>query len=404
MGHYLDSATNDGAYTRNSPAQNIVRTMTRNWTDVNGNRVVDCNLLNFAAQTASPDTFGAVTGNNLNFGSASAATNQVNQEMLRGWGVRASDWQWGVTLQQQLLPRVSLEVGYARRWWDGPGGTGWENGVTDNLNRNPSDYERWVLTAPLDPRLPGGGGYAIPMYTVTQAAANLPAVNYITFEDDFGPKRINYWQGVDMTVNARLRNGLFLQLGTTTGREVEDYCATEARIGHGAGDSPDERNCRQVDPFLTTLRGLASYTVPKIDVQLSATFRSQPEAEILFTGAGSATWNIPNSMVQAALGRLAPGTLIGGTTTVQLLDANNRLFVGGRRNQVDLRIAKILRLGDRRIDAGIDVNNLLNTNYATTYSGTYQFNADPRAGGGTFLNPTAIFNPRFVRVNLTFNF
>ena len=70
------------------------------------------------------------------------------------------------------------------------------------------------------------------MYTVTAAANALAAQNYITFETDFGDKRTNYWHGVDMTLNARLRNGLFLQIGTTTGREVEDYCATEARIGH----------------------------------------------------------------------------------------------------------------------------------------------------------------------------
>jgi hypothetical protein len=315
--------------------------------------------------------------------------------MLKGWGVRASDWQWGVTLQQQIIPRVSLDVGYARRWWSGPGGTGWENGVTDNLNRSPSDYEKWVITAPSDPRLPGGGGYAIPMYTVTAAANALPAVNYITFETDFGPKRINYWQGIDMTLNARFRSGLFLQLGTSTGREVEDFCATEAKIGHGVGETPDVRNCRQVDPFQTTLRGLSSYTIPKIDVSLSATFRSQPAAEILFTGIGSAVWNVPNATVLQLLGRLPPSALITGTTPVPLLDADHRLFFGGRRNQIDLRIAKILRLGSTRADVGLDLSNLLNTNYATAYNTTF---------GNTFLNPTSVYTPRFVRLNFTVNF
>ena len=397
MGHYLDAATNDGSYTRNSPAQNIVRTVTRNWSDTNGNRIVDCDLLNFNAQT-SPDSCAALGGNNLNFGSQSATATRVNQDMLHGWGVRASDWQWGVTLQQQLLPRVSLDVGYARRWWNGPGGNGWENGVTDNLNRNPSDYDKWVINAPLDPRLPGGGGYPIPMYTVTAAANALPAQNYITFETDYGPKRINYWQGVDMTLNARFRGGLFLQLGTSTGREVEDYCATEAKIGHATGDAPDTRNCRQVDPFQTTLRGLSSYTIPKIDLSLSATFRSQPPFEIPMTGllAGSfAVWNVPNTTVLQLLGRLPPSALITGTTPVPLLDADHRLFYGGRRNQVDLRVAKVLRFGRTRADLGLDLSNLFNTNYATAYSYTFQ---------DTFLNPTTIYTPRFVRVNFTVNF
>jgi hypothetical protein len=406
MGRYLDSATNDGAYTRNSPAQNVVRTLNRNWSDTNGNRIVDCDLLNFNAQT-TPDTCGAIGGNDLNFGSRSAATNQVNQEMLRGWGVRASDWQWGATVQHQVIPRVSLEVGYARRWWDGPGGTGWENGVTDNINRSPADYQQWIITAPRDSRLPGGGGYPIPMYTVTAAANAIPAVNRITFETDFGDKRINYWHGVDMTLNARLRNGLFLQIGTTTGREVEDYCDTEQRVGHGTGETPDVRNCRQVDPWLTTLRGLASYTVPKIDVLVSGTFRSQPESEIAFSGLNQATWDVPNTVVQQLLGRLPPNALITGTTAVPILDADHRLFYGGRRNQVDMRVAKILRFGRTRADVGFDLQNLFNTNYATAYSVTYAYDNPALTGdenGGSFLNPTSVYTPRFVRFNVTFDF
>jgi carboxypeptidase family protein/TonB-dependent receptor-like protein len=403
MGHYLDAATNDGSYTRNSPAQQIVRTVTRNWSDTNGNRIVDCDLLNFSAQT-SPDSCAALGGNNLNFGKNSALTTQVNPEMLHGWGVRASDWQWGINVQHQLIPRVSLEVGYNRRWWNGPGGAGWENGVTDNINRSPSDYQEWVITAPSDPRLPGGGGYPIRMFTITSAANSIPAQNHITFETDFGPKRINYWHGVDTTVNARFRNGLFLQIGTSTGREIEDYCATEARIGHGAGEAPDVRNCRVVDPFLTTLRGLGSYTIPKIDVMLSATFRSQPPLEIGFAGLGAATWNVPNALVQQLLGRLPPSALPTGTTPVLLLDADHRLFYGGRRNQIDVRVAKILRFGPTRADIGIDIQNITNTNYATGYISTYQYSANNVASGGTFLNPTAVYTPRFVRVNATFNF
>jgi hypothetical protein len=406
MGRYLDAATNDGAYTRNSPAQNIVRTLSRNWSDTNGNRTVDCDLLNFGAQTAI-DNCGAITGNDLNFGSQSANVVRVNQDMLSGWGVRASDWQWGATVQHQLMPRVSLEVGYARRWWSGPGGAGWENGVTDNLNRNPSDFDQWVITAPRDSRLPDGGGYPIPMFTVTSAAAAIPAENYVTFETDFGDKRINYWHGVDVTLNARLRNGLFVQIGTQTGREVEDYCDADTRIGHLAGEAPDVRNCRTVDPFLTTLRGLASYTVPKVDVLVSGTFRSQPPLELAFAGAGQVAWNVPNTVVQQLLGRLPPGALINGVTAVPLLDADHRLFYGGRRNQVDMRVAKILRFGGTRADVGFDLQNLFNTNYATAYQTTYAFDNPGVTGdenGGTFLNPTQVYTPRFMRFNVTFDF
>jgi hypothetical protein len=396
-GHYLDAATNDSAYTRNNPASRIVTTMDRNWNDRfypegdprRGNYVVDCELLTFTANGEC----ASVTGNSLNFGQAGNNLTQVNQDTLSGWGVRENDWQWGVTLQQQLIPRLSVEVGYARRWFKG-------FTVTDDLMRDPSQYDSWTLNAPQDSRLPGGGGYPITLYTPTAAAASTPAQNYVTFETDFGDARTDYWHAVDITLNGRLANGLTFQVGTTTARSIEDTCATVVKI-----DSPDPRNCRDVDPFQTTLRGLAAYTIPKIDVQVSATLRSQPAFE-LGTGVigNGATWNVPNTVVRDTLGRLPEGLLLGGNTAVRLIDNDHRLFVGGRRNQVDLRVAKIFRLGRTRSDIGLDLGNLLNTNYATAYTATYQYSPGNALGGGTWLDPTSVYTPRFVRVNFTVNF
>jgi hypothetical protein len=39
--------------------------------------------------------------------------------------------------------------------------------------------------------------------------------------------------------------------------------------------------------------------------------------------------------------------------------------------QVDMRFAKILRFRRTRVDIGVDVNNVFNTNYATGYNTTY---------------------------------
>ena len=399
LGHYLDAATNDSAFTRNSPASiynaatgagRTVTSVTRNWLDTNGNRVVDCDLLNFNAQTAM-DNCAALTGDNLNFGKSGSNLATVNPDTLRGWGVRENDWQYGITLQQQIVPRMSVEVGYARRWFKG-------FTVSDNLVRDPSQWDAWTITAPTDSRLPGGGAYPVTMYTPTAAAAALAAKNYITFESDFGAEQTNYWHGVDLTINGRLRQGFNFQVGTTTGRAIVDSCAVSVKV-----DSPDPRFCRNENPFLTTLRGLASYTIPKIEVQLSTTLRSQPATELGITDGAlnGATWNVPNSVVQGLLGRLPPGALATGTTPVRLLDGENRLFVGGRRNQMDMRIAKIIRIGSTRLDAGLDLNNLFNTNYATAYQATYQYGV---ANGGTWLNPTSVYTPRYMRVNLTASF
>jgi hypothetical protein len=403
FGHYLDAATNDSAYTRNNPANRIVSSVSRGWTDNDGDKVVDCDLLNFAVQNpanGSVDTCNVLTGNDLNFGGTSGNLTQVNPETLRGWGVRENDYQWGLTVQQELMPRLSVEVGYARRWFRGVT-------VTDNLARTPDEYDSYVVTAPSDSRLPGGGNYPIRIFVPTAAAAGEPARNFITFETDFGPERTNYWHGVDLTLNARTRWGLTFSGGTSTGRSVQDECATTVLI-----DSPDPRDCRDVDPFQTTFRGLASYTIPKIDVLVSGTVRSQPQVE------RTASLNLPNTTsnsacapnpaacvtVQGLLGRLPSGSNATGTTAITITDNDHRLFSGERRTQVDMRFAKILRFGSTRADIGVDVGNLLNTNYATSWENTYQYSIGNTLNGGTWNNPTAVYTPRFVRLNFTVNF
>jgi hypothetical protein len=55
----------------------------------------------------------------------------------------------------------------------------------------------FYVTAPLDPRLPGGGGYKIgPFYNETPGAILVPNGNVIKLGSDFG-KDIQIWSGVD---------------------------------------------------------------------------------------------------------------------------------------------------------------------------------------------------------------
>jgi len=405
IGHYLAPATNDSRYTLNNPAQTtkIVTNVPRNWSDDNKNNVVDCDILNPAAQAGGGgDTCGAVTGNNLNFGKTGNNVALVNPALLHGWGVRPNDWQWGVNLQHELIPRVSFEFGYNRRYfrfkYGNPAGQGT---VTDNLLVGPSDYEKWTINAPIDPRLPGGGGYPITMYTMTAAAAARGASNYITTDSDYGAERTDYWHGLDMTLNARLPNSLNLQIGTSTGRGVTNNCDTQVLI-----DSPDPRNCDNTQPFQTTLRGSVAYTIPKIDVLVAATMRSQPGIEFLtnltLTGAlgNGAQWQVPNTVVNSILGHLPPGALITGTTLVPLIDTLHRLY-GPRRNQIDMRFAKILRYQHTRTNIGMDLGNLLNSNQATAYQQQYDYT---QPNGGTWNDPTTILQPRFARFSVTFSF
>jgi hypothetical protein len=402
FGHYLDAAVNDSIFDDNNPARRTVSTITnRSWTDADGDYVIDCDITSPAGQspatTGSVDTCGALTGDQLNFGRTAQNLERVDPSLLSGWGVRQNDWQWGINVQHEVLPRVSLEVGYNRRWWSGPATT--DNIITDDENRGPKDYDAFTLTAPSDPRLPGGGGYPVTFYTQKTSVGSLPARNLVTQETKFGEVK-DYWHGFDITANARLRGGLFLQLGSSTGRKIVDRCDSVTKV-----DQPtlapivnvlqQATACYSEEPFLTTLRGLASYTIPRIDVRVSATFRSQPGDSL------TATWIVPNTAIQAALGRLPVGAQANGTTSLNLLDlSDRRLYQEDRRTQVDLRIGKIVRFGDRRIEGGLDVGNLLNTNYATAFENNYQF----IQAGNTWNNPTSVVTPRFVRLNLTVDF
>jgi hypothetical protein len=39
----------------------------------------------------------------------------VDQDLMRGWGKRRYEWQFGLGVQHEVLPRMSLEVTYNRR-------------------------------------------------------------------------------------------------------------------------------------------------------------------------------------------------------------------------------------------------------------------------------------------------
>jgi hypothetical protein len=104
-------------------------------------------------------------------------------------------------------------------------------------------------------------------------------------------------------------------------------------------------------------------------------------------------------VVQQLLGRLPAGASAAQTTTVNLL-APSELYPLTRRTEVDMRFAKILRFSGSRLDLGVDIYNLFNTNATTTYLQTYLYTNN----GATWLDPTAILGPRLARFNATYTF
>jgi hypothetical protein len=401
-GKYLEAATGDAIYSSNNPAARIITRIgsgpaaARGWTDGNRNYVVDCNLLSPAAQdnlAAGGDLCAAVGGAGLNFGNANPNSTTVNPDILGGWGVRPNDWQIGASVQHELVPRVSVEFAYNRRWWG-------NFFVTDNTLTTAADYDVYSIVIPQHDNLPGAGESAR-FVAITQAASSRGQQNFLTTEKDYGDPRTAYWHGVDFTATARLAFGLNLQGGTSSGRGVRDTCNVTRALPELLGTARVD-SCDVTENWATTFRGLASYTVPKIDVLVSASMRSLVTAPGGSASNGlslAANYVLPNTVVQQSLGRLPANALATGTTTVNLLNPG-QLYTLERTNLVDMRFAKIFRFIGRRTDVGIDLYNLFNSNVTSAYQQTYEY----ATNGAAWLRPTAIIPPRLARFHVTFNF
>ncbi|MGH9239269.1 MAG: carboxypeptidase regulatory-like domain-containing protein, partial [Vicinamibacterales bacterium] len=248
-----------------NPLSRVSTTANRTWTDANTNWRPDCDLLNPQAQDlrASGGDFCGQSSN-LNFGRPVFSTT-FDPDTLTGWGKRAYDWNFGVQVQQELLPRVSVNVGYFRRIFG-------NFFAIDNRATVASDYNTFSVIAPSDPRLPNSGGQTIAgLYDVVPTLSGVTD-NYQTFADVYGHRR-RHWNGVEVNFTARVRGGLTFQGGTSTGRRIDDTCEIRAALPETATLDP---YCHIEPPFLTDFKGLGSYTIPRIDVQVSGTFQSLP--------------------------------------------------------------------------------------------------------------------------------
>ena len=397
LSKYLQAAYAGDVYTINNPAVTLVTSTSRGWTDPSNDRIAQCDFLNPAANLECE------AWTNLNWGKQAPGTT-VNPDTLEGWNKRNWDWQFSAGIQHELVPRVSLDVAYSRRWWG-------NFNLTHNRALTAADYDEVTLTAPTDSRLPGGGGYPVTFLVRNNRQALGVSDPYYTSDGDFGDET-HYWQGVDVTLNARMQNGLSFQGGTSTGRGVNDTCdvligrygrpmAPSAGTTGAAGIINGEAACSATEPWLTSVRGLASYTVPKVDVLVSAILRSQanvqPGGDVATNGASrNANYLMTAAQFQAATGRsLRPGVT---SETVNLLLPGQ--IYGDRVNNLDLRVAKIIRIGRTRTNVGLDIYNVTNANTGTTFESTY----DPASNGARWMRPTAVLQPRFVKFNVQLDF
>jgi hypothetical protein len=382
-----------------NPVLSLRTTATRGWNDQtfgpgdprSGNYKPDCDFVNPLVNGECAQI------NDLAFGT-SVPGDEFDKDLITGFNHRQTNWEFSTSVQHEVMPGMALDVGYYRRAWA-------HFRVTDNILVGPEDFTRFDITAPSDPRLPGGGGYTVHGFydVVPGKFGQVKNRNYLS--DEFGDQFENF-NGVDVTVNSRMKNGITVQAGVSTGKTMEDNCDIVAKLPEmnnftaAVGTLPASWRaaewCHRESPFLTQFKAYGVYVVPKIDVQVSGSFRSLPgqigppalppnnDVQVAFTATNAFL------AANSTLGR----PLAGNTPNINLQLLEPYTTYLDRRNELDLRFGKILRFGRQRAVLSVDVYNAINSNARITINQSF----------AAYQRPTEILNARLLKFSASYEF
>jgi len=394
-----------------NPINTSVNTATRSWTDRNvlGQ---DCygTGANLPTTQSGCDNIPEVSELGplaSTFGQINTATT-YDPETISGWGKRRMNWEFSTGITQELMSRVSAEIAFDRRAQG-------NFTTTDNLKLTPDDYDTYCITVPSDSRLPNAGTQlcGLPELKAAKFGPAFADKNVVTFVDKLGGKQTEVFTGVDISVNARLGNNLFVTGGVASGNTKFNYCdgfVDNPKTGFGleatavlppAASSTGTviTYCNYDTSWLTQAKATGSYSLPWQGIQVGAVMQNLPGQMIL------ANWNIGSADALPSLGR----ALNGGTARTVPLIKPGTMYTP-RRTQVDLRLSKNFRMaGTKRLQVMADIFNLTNSNAAV--GATSNAGEPPAAINTTFapnnpawLRPLNILQARYLKFGAQFNF
>jgi hypothetical protein len=378
-----------------NPVTVLGLTDTRTWVDEDRNGLPFDAQGNMQFNELRASTATATFGRNV-------STTTYDPAVLNGWGKRGYNVEYTVAAQHQLADRVSVHGGYYRRSFG-------NQTFTDDLRYDASSYDTFCINAPADPRLPygNGNGYQVCGVHDLKPAVfqqGLPARNLIRFSDDFGGET-NMYQGMDINLEARLRNGAFLKGGLSATSRTFDNCnliaagldAVQEAGSQGTEIYPDGTTaCHREYGFRPDAKISGAYTLPW-DIQLAGTY--QFSRGVQTGGAGpsiQANFAIPTAVAASLGARPWNGS---ASRTIQLI-REGLMYGDHNLSQLDLRLGKRFDLGRARLRLDFDLYNVFNSSWPFTVSSTYS--TSPTTS--QWLRPTNVLQSRFFKLGGQFSF
>jgi hypothetical protein len=354
-----------------NPVNSLVATAARTWADANGNYIPDCDLGSFDASGEC----GAL--DNRNFGTLRPNL-RFSDQAISGFGNREFQWQTSLSLQHELVDGVGATVGYHRTWFG-------NQRVNDNVLVTPEDFDPFCVTAPVDARLPNGGGYQVCDGLADVKPEKFGLVDTVVKQaSEFGGQK-EVFDGIDVNLNARFGAGRLVQGGMSVGRTATGCIEVDRPL----------QFCDVTPPFFRPALKLSGvYPLPFWGVASSVTFQNLPGSIVGSTASGATAVDFAatNAQIAPSLGRnLAQGP--SGVVLVSLV-APHTVFEE-RLTQVDVRFSKILELGRTKLQGMFDVYNLFNEDSILSEFTRY---------GASFRVPRGVLGARMFKVGVQLSY
>jgi len=374
IGRYLGALGSTWANTSN-PAYSLVTQANRTWSDADFDFVPDCDLRNRGANGEC----GAL--DNQAFGTV-VQTTRLSDDAREGWFKRRYIWDASVSVQHEVAPNTSVDIGYFRTWSG-------NFTVTDNTLVTPADYDSFCITLPRDPRLPGGGGNQLCDLGDIKPAKFGLFDGVVKRSKEFGNQE-RVFDGVDAKLTSRFR-GALITGGWSIGRTRLNCVVVDAPV----------QFCDNRPPFQSDFKAGVSYQLP-YDIQVASVIQNIAGAPKCFNVGLSGCliyYVAPSAQIAQTLGRQlsACGEVTVGCTAFQLttLAEPNTLFED-RATQIDLRFSKRVAVGSKlRILAKADVYNVLNRSAVARQNFTY---------GPSYGIPTEVMGGRLFKFGAQLDF